>query len=236
MQKKSILLADNLSYQLGLERTLFQGIQVSIEAGDAFGKTLSHQRIALVGRNGVGKSTLLKILAGQINPSTGSVWQQGIVYYLPQISTIRQEINTGTVLNFLISISEEWWKIEEILQAQFHTNLDLSLPIGNLSGGELTKLFLAIGLSQQPNLLLLDEPTNHMDLPALESLRQFLLEFSGAYVIVSHKPFFLNQVTEVTWELTPGGVKVYGGNFSYYREQKQIELEVALRRREAACR
>ncbi|WP_392532393.1 ribosomal protection-like ABC-F family protein [Nostoc sp. C117] len=225
MQKKSILLAENLTYELSLEKTLFQKVQVNIETSD---------RIALVGRNGVGKSTLLKILAGQITPNVGSVCVNSIVYYLPQISTLRQEITADTVLNFFISISDEWWNIEDILQTQFHTKIDLSLPIANLSGGELTKLFLAIGLSQQPNLLLLDEPTNHMDLQALESLKQFLLNFTGAYVIVSHKPFFLEQVTDVTWELTPVGLKVYGGNFSQYREQQEIELEAALRSHEAA--
>lgn len=81
MQKKSILLAENLAYELSLAQTLFQKIQVSIEAGD---------RIALVGRNGVGKSTLLKILADQIKPSVGSVWSNGVVYCLPQISAIRR--------------------------------------------------------------------------------------------------------------------------------------------------
>lgn len=225
MQNKSILLAENLAYEFSVGRTLFQEVQVSISMGD---------RIALVGKNGVGKSTLLKILAGQISPNKGTVWQNDVVYYLPQISTIKQEINTDTLLNFLISISDEWWKIEEILQAQFHTTLDLSLPITNLSGGELTKLFLAIGLSQDPNVLLLDEPTNHMDILALESLRQFLENFAGAFVIVSHKPFFFDQVTKVTWELTPGGVKVYGGNFSEYRQQKQIEQEVAWQSHEVA--
>jgi len=199
MQKKSILLAENLSYELSLDRTLFEKVQVSIEAGS---------RIALVGKNGVGKSTLLKILAGQITPPTGSVWRHGVVYYLPQISTLREEIKSDTVLNFLVSFSDEWWQIEEILQTKFNTNLDLYLPITNLSGGELTKLFLAIGLLQKPNLLLLDEPTNHMDLQALETLKVFLLNFTGAYVIVSHKPFFLDQVTNITCELTPVGLKV----------------------------
>lgn len=225
MQNKSILLAENLAYKLGVERTLFEKVHLSIQTCD---------RIALVGRNGIGKSTLLKILADKLLPSNGSVYRQGIVCYLPQISTIKQEIPADTVLNFLISICEEWWKIEEILQTRFQTHLDLSLPIDNLSGGELTKLFLAIALSQEPNLLLLDEPTNHLDLLALESLKQFLLDFTGAFVIVSHKPFFLDQVTQVTWELTPVGVKVYGGNFSYYREQKEIELEVARRSHEVA--
>ncbi len=225
MQKKSILLTENLSYELSLDRTLFEKVQVSIETGS---------RIALVGKNGVGKSTLLKILAGQITPSTGSIWRHGVVYYLPQISTLREEIKSDTVLNFLVSFSDEWWQIEEILQTKFTTNLDLYLPIENLSGGELTKLFLAIGLLQKPNLLLLDEPTNHMDLQALETLKIFLLNFTGAYVIVSHKPFFLDQVTNITWELTPVGLKVYGGNFSDYREQKKIELEAALRSHEVA--
>ncbi|MEH1821887.1 MAG: ABC-F family ATP-binding cassette domain-containing protein [Nostoc sp.] len=225
MPKKSILLAENLAYKLSVDRTLFQGVHLNIDAGD---------RIALIGRNGVGKSTLLKIIASQLSPNTGSVLRHGIVYYLPQISTIRQEVISETVLNFLISIFDEWWNIEEILQTQFHTVLDLSLPITNLSGGELTKLFLAIGLAQKADLLLLDEPTNHMDLQALESLKQFLQDFAGAFVIVLHKPFFLDQVTDVTWELTPAGVKVYGGNFSHYREQKEIELEAALRSHEAA--
>ncbi|MEH1866967.1 MAG: ABC-F family ATP-binding cassette domain-containing protein [Nostoc sp.] len=225
MQKESILLAENLAYELSLDRTLFQKIQVSIEAGD---------RVALVGRNGVGKSTLLKIIAGQITPNAGSIWRNGVVYYLPQISTIKQKVTAETVLDFLISVSDEWWKIEEILQTQFDTNINLYLPITNLSGGEITKLFLAIGLSQQPNLMLLDEPTNHIDLQALESLRQFLQNFTGAFVIVSHKPFFLDQVTSVTWELTPVELKVYGGNFSQYREQKEIELEATLRSHEIA--
>jgi len=227
MQKKSILLAENLAYELSATKSLFKNVQVNIGQGD-------RPRIALVGSNGVGKSTLLKILAGQLSPTTGSVTRNGTVYYLPQISTIKQNIKADTVLDFLSSVSEEWWKIEEILQAQFSTTLNLSLPLFNLSGGELTKLFLAIGLSFEPQVLLLDEPTNHMDLMALESLRAFLNDFEGAFVIVSHKPFFLDQVTDITWELTPEGVKVYGGNFSLYREQKEIELEARLRSHEVA--
>ena len=219
MQKKSIVVAENIGYELTSTKILFQGIQVSIEEGD---------RIALIGRNGVGKSTLLQILASQLLPTSGSISRYGTVYYLPQISTIRQEVKADTVLNFLSSMTEEWWKIEDILAAN-STRLDLSLPLASLSGGELTKLFLAIGLSQKPDLLLLDEPTNHMDIIALENLRHFLHEFEGAFVIVSHKPFFLDMVANITWELTPDRVNVYGGNFSLYREQKEIEQDVAIR-------
>ncbi|GAA6622709.1 ABC-F family ATP-binding cassette domain-containing protein [Scytonema sp. NUACC26] len=225
MQKKSILFAENLGYELSATKTLFQGVHLSIAEND---------RIALIGANGIGKSTLLKILAGQLNPTTGSIRRQSTIYYLPQTSTIRQEIKADTVLELLSSVSEEWWNIEAILETQFNTRLDLSLPLFNLSGGELTKLFLAIGLAQQPKVLLLDEPTNHMDLMALESLKDFLNNFEGAFVIVSHKPFFLDQVTDTTWELTSNRIKVYGGHFSLYREQKETELEAALRSHEVA--
>lgn len=225
MPQQPYVLADSLTYELPPDRTLFKNVQLSLAADE---------RVALVGANGVGKSTLLQILAGQIEPSAGSVWRNASIYYLPQISTIRQQIKANTVQNFLFSISDEWWKISDILETQFNTMLDLSLLIASLSGGELTKLFLAIGLSQQPNVLLLDEPTNHMDYLALEELSQFLKQFDGAFVIVSHKPFFLDRVVDTTWELTPNGVSVYGGNFSLYREQKQAELEARLRSHEVA--
>jgi ATPase subunit of ABC transporter with duplicated ATPase domains len=221
--------AEALSYKLdelgGVDRTLFQNIHVSVSTGD---------RIALVGANGVGKSTLLKILAGQLSSPTGSVQRHGSVYYLPQISTLREQIKAETILEFLSSVSDEWWQISDTLETTFHTQLDWTLPISTLSGGELTKLFLAIGLSQAPNVLLLDEPTNHIDYLALEELRQLLCQFNGAFIIVSHKPFFLDQVVDTTWELTAAGLSIYGGNFSQYREQKQRMLEAQLRSHEVA--
>jgi ATPase subunit of ABC transporter with duplicated ATPase domains len=223
--RQPYLIAENLSYTVDSTKTLFQGIHLSISAND---------RIALVGSNGVGKSTLLKILASQIQPTQGTVACNSSTYYLPQISTIHASIYSETVLNFLNAISNEWWEIEQILETTFNTTVDLSRPMQNLSGGELTKLFLAVGLSQAPDILFLDEPTNHLDYLALEELRQFLCQFQGAFVIVSHKPFFLDQVASTTWELTPAGLQVYGGNFSLYRQQKQIEYGAKLRAHETA--
>ncbi|MCG8368267.1 MAG: ATP-binding cassette domain-containing protein [Pseudanabaenales cyanobacterium] len=225
MANKLLLSAENLTYQLNSTQTLFEGVRLSIESGD---------RIALVGPNGVGKSTLLKILAGHLKPSAGSISQHGLVYYLPQISTLNQEIKGETTINFLSAISEDWWEIGEILQAKFNTVLDWSLPITHLSGGELTKLFLALGLSQDPAVLLLDEPTNHMDLVALAHLSQLLNDYQGGMVIVSHKPFFLDQIAETTWELTPRGINIYGGNFSLYRRQKEVNQGAAVQSHEVA--
>lgn len=223
--KQPYILADHLTYHVTPITSLFQNISLSIEPGD---------RIALVGANGVGKSTLLKILANQIAPSAGSVHRNGSIYYLPQISTLKRQITAHTVLDFLNSVSDEWWMISNLLETTFNTSLDLALPMNQLSGGELTKLFLAIGLAQQPNVLLLDEPTNHMDHVALEELRQFLCQFEGAFVLVSHKPFFLDHVVHTTWELSAEGLAVYGGNFSLYREQKQIALDAQQRSHEVA--
>ncbi|ESA32137.1 abc transporter [Leptolyngbya sp. Heron Island J] len=223
--QKSCLIAENLSYVLESTKPLFQGISLSLTAED---------RIALVGANGVGKSTLLKILSGQIRPTQGTVTCQGSTYYLPQISTIRDSLGSESVFEFLNVISNEWWEIEQKLATVFRTTLDLSLPLQSLSGGELTKLFLAIGLSRSPDLLLLDEPTNHLDLWALEDLYQALCQFRGAFVIVSHKPFFLDQVANITWELTATGLQVYGGNFSHYQEQKQLVDAARVRAHETA--
>lgn len=223
--QKLCLMAENLSYTVESTRILFQKIRLSLTAQD---------RIALVGSNGVGKSTLLKILAGQTQPTQGSVTCNGSTYYLPQVSTIRNSIQSESLFDFLSAVSNEWWEIEQMLETVFSTTLDLSLSIKNLSGGELTKLFLAIGLSQSPDFLFLDEPTNHLDYWALEDLRQSLDQFQGAFVVVSHKPFFLDQVTQTTWELTPQGLQVYGDNFSHYREQKQIEAAAKVRAHETA--
>lgn len=224
MPQQPYLLADGLTCELPPDRTLFRNVQASVFPGD---------RIALVGANGVGKSTLLQILAGQSKPTAGHVHQNGSVDYLPQISTL-QQVQHQTVLDILAATSEEWWNITSLLETQFHTVLDLAQSIAQLSGGELTKLLLSIALSQNPNVLLLDEPTNHLDYQGLEELRRSLQTFSGAFVIVSHKPQFLDQVVDTIWELTPDGLSVYGGNFSAYREQKQTEQEARERSHEVA--
>ncbi len=225
MQKKSILNASDLSYELVPPRVLFKDITVAIHEAD---------RIGLVGRNGSGKSTLLKLLAGQLIPKTGTTTTTGSIYYLPQVSTLNPYVSNDSILDWLSSICDEWWTVTTLLEEQFETELSLSQSIGSLSGGELTKLWLAIALSKQPDILLLDEPTNHLDLVALEQLQRALQAFSGAFVIVSHKPFFLDQVVDTIWELTPLVLKVYGGNYSFYRSQKEIEHQTALRAHEVA--
>lgn len=223
MQKKTILNASNLTYELASSQTLFQGINITLQEGD---------RVGLVGRNGSGKSTLLKLLAGQLTPKNGTRTNTGSIYYLPQIETIAT--SNESILDWLSYRLDEWWIVTTLLEEKFATKISLSQKIGSLSGGEFTKLWLAVALSKQPDILLLDEPTNHLDLAALNQLQETLQGFLGAFVVVSHKPFFLDRVVDTIWELTPEVVKVYGGNYSFYRSVKEVEHQTALRAHEVA--
>lgn len=224
------LVADSLSYEIETGKTLFKQISASVFSGD---------RIALIGKNGTGKSTLLQIFSGQLSPTTGVVSRPVPSVYVPQASQLNSNQIKGTdkehtVFDILSCASETWWEIEHLLETTFHTSLDLSLPANSLSGGELMQLSLALALWRSPNLLLLDEPTNHLDLLSLENLRNALNKFEGALVIVSHKPHFLNQVAQTTWELTPTGLQVYGGNYSLYKEQKAQTIDARVRSHQAA--
>lgn len=224
MHKPAIFNASNLTYKLA-NTYLLENISLSLAQGD---------HIGLVGCNGSGKSTLLKLLAGQLKPKTGTIKTTGSIYYLPQIDTLNSSALNTTILDWISIFSDQWWQITTLLEDKFTTELNLAQSIGSLSGGELTKLWLAIAFWKQPDILLLDEPTNHLDLTALEQLRITLQAFTGAFVIVSHKPFFLNQVVNTIWEITSTKLKIYGGNYSFYRSQKETEHQAALRAHEVA--
>ena len=219
------LVADSLSYSLASGRTLFADVSVSIFPAD---------RIALVGKNGVGKSTLLQLFSQQRSPTTGTVTHKSLTLYVPQLSTLASGIQHQSVLGFLTMAADAWWEIEHMLETIFEKTLDLASSMDSLSGGELMQLSLAIALWRSPGLLLLDEPTNHLDYLAQERLAQALSQFKGALVVVSHKPSFLEHTTETTWELTPSGLRVFGGNYSLYREQKRLEREAKVRSHETA--
>jgi len=219
------LIAEQLGCEVANERSLFKNISLSVFPGD---------RIALVGKNGVGKSTLLQCLARQRQPTQGKVSSQASVVYVSQLSSLKKIAQKQSVLEFLSAVTDAWWEVEHCLDSLFNTVLDLSSPTHCLSGGEMMQLSLAISLWRKPDLLLLDEPTNHLDYLALEQLRQALSQFKGAFIIVSHKPFFLDQVVDMTWELTPVGLRVYGGNYSFYRERRQMERKAAERSHETA--
>ena len=216
-----------------------------------------HARIALVGANGVGKTTLLRILVGEEEPSTGNVrLSRGLrIGYLPQESFFQSDHTLwGDCLEpfaYLLEQQAELARLESLMsdpqQAEtalaqygprqqsferhggytFETRIrqtltglgftpnDYHRPLGQLSGGQRTRALLARLLLSDPDLLLLDEPTNHLDIAAVEWLETYLKELPGAVLIVSHDRYFLDQVAETTWEMTPA-IEVYRGNYSAY--------------------
>jgi ATPase subunit of ABC transporter with duplicated ATPase domains len=203
-------------------------------------------KVALIGNNGTGKSTLLKLIAGELQTSAGVVRTSSAPYYVPQIFgqfnelTIAQalriddklhalaEILNGNVTDDYLAILNDDWSIEERSQTTLSNwGLDeftLYQKMGRLSGGQKTKVFLA-GISiHQPNLVLLDEPSNHLDKHGRELLYRYLSATNNTLVVVSHDRALLNLLDTVC-ELTKNGIITYGGNYDFYAGQKAIEHE-----------
>ena len=205
-----------------------------------------HEKIALIGNNGVGKSTLLKILAGNLSLSHGLVKTDSKPYYMPQIfgqfnaCTIAQALQIEDKLNALreildgkandanLTLLDDDWAIEErCAQALAHWKLDgleLTQKMETLSGGQKTRVFLAgIGI-HRPEIVLLDEPSNHLDNWSREILQAYIKSTKNTVVLVSHDRALLNLLDSI-YELSNTGISVYGGNYDFYTAQKLIEGE-----------
>jgi ATPase subunit of ABC transporter with duplicated ATPase domains len=230
-----MLTLQNISYTHSNKDLLFSNINLTVN---------NHEKTALIGNNGVGKSTLLKIIAGELQPTNGQISVENESYYVPQIFgqfnhlTIAQALRIEDKLNALKAIlngdtSEENfnllnddWTIEdrctEALNYWQLNYFDLSQKMGTLSGGQKTKVFLAGITIHQPELVLLDEPSNHLDITSRQLLYDFVQTTKSTLIIVSHDRKLLNLLSSVC-ELSKYGIKVYGGNYDFYKEQKQIE-------------
>lgn len=251
------LIASNLNKTLG-EKPVLNDVSVSIHAKD---------KIGLVGKNGSGKSTFLKILAGLEQPDRGSVVNPDLkIGYLPQDYTLDDEktvYDTATegVLETRDALREfnemadrfepdnqefmqRYYELLEKLSRENAFDLDtkvknvlenlgishnLDSKVSTLSGGLKVRLALARILISNPDILLLDEPTNHLDLKAKSWLKNYLKNWQGGVVVVSHDRDFLNEVTSSTWELKDGNVANFGGNYEHYIEQKRLESEARQR-------
>ncbi|RIN24240.1 ribosomal protection-like ABC-F family protein [Mammaliicoccus vitulinus] len=236
---------------------IFENIKYDLNEGDCVG---------LVGRNGEGKSTLLKLMAGIESPTEGQIsWQKNIsIGYLNQLPTYEDDKQVYECLSEVFEeinhISKQMQSIETDmanrtdqmeqllkkyghLQEQFEERGGyerdaqirrvshglkishlLSHPWGKLSGGERTKVGLAQILLQQPKLLLLDEPTNHLDISSIDWLADFVKQYSGAVVIVSHDRYFLDDTVNQIAEIDQGQLHIYHGNYSYFVKEKEARI------------
>jgi len=215
---------------------LFDRVSMALETGE---------KASIVGNNGVGKSTLLRMIAGELQPTSGTILTSSKPYLVPQhygqydYLTIAQALGVetkltslrsilaGTVTDAHIDTLDDDWDVEERCMESLSTwglfDVDLFQPLSTLSGGEKTRVFLA-GLSVVPrDLVLMDEPSNHLDADGRESLYEFIRRFKGSMVVVSHDRKLLNHI-DSTHELSRLGIASYGGNYDFYRQQKGIQL------------
>lgn len=181
------------------------------------------EHIALLGINGSGKTTLLKIIAGLLKDFKGDVFRHGTVEYIPQLD-LNMYRTDKKVYEFIEEKYEKWWDVLLFLETKMSTNIEENRILSSLSGGEIVKLNIAIGLSILPDLLLLDEPTNHLDMESLDKLTEVLSNYQGTFVIVSHNLEVLNNVASKIWEIDEKELKEYGGNYDLFIEQKSKYL------------
>jgi ATP-binding cassette subfamily F protein 3 len=209
-------------------RSLFENVSFSLEKGD---------RVGIIGPNGVGKTTLFRILLGKLQPSAGSIhYGTGvdIGYYDQEQSSLTPEK----------SVINELWDVFPLLsETQIRSTLALFLfrgddvykPIHQLSGGERGRVMLSKLMLAGNNFLLLDEPTNHLDMASKEVLEESLADYTGTMLIISHDRYFLNKIVDRILEFEENGVTEYQGNYNDYLEKKKSqELLLALSEQEPA--
>ncbi len=190
------------------------------------------QHIGLIGQNGSGKTTLLKILAAKEFPDHGQIIKipkNLSLGFIPQVADFDCQLSVTD--NLIKSLSLDETEIYQIYIALNDLQIgDIATKLfGQLSAGQKTKVYLARILIQQPDILLLDEPTNHLDIQSIQWLENYLQNYPGAFLIVSHDRRFLDNVTNTIFELNNCQIRSYGGNFSFYKHQKQIELKAQQR-------
>lgn len=187
----------------------------SLSFDNAFGPLLAEisfglkkgDRIGLIGHNGCGKSTLLKILCGELAATAGTVTLANHCLMARVEQHLPAELNDHSLLDAVFSLlpdslhQPEPWQAQVLLSSLGFDEQALKLTAGTLSGGQHTRLLLARALIRQPDVLLLDEPSNHLDLPTLLWLEQFLKNWNGSFVLVSHDRRLLDSVTHSTWIL-----------------------------------
>ncbi len=253
-----MLSISNLSYFIG-GRALYENANLHIKPKD---------KIGLVGQNGTGKSTLLKIIHGDYLPTTGEVQKakdctigflnQDLLSYQSDDSildvalaafketlAIQDEIDkvlklmetdySEEVINRLAHLQDRFEsnegytikaKAEEVLEGiGFQTN-DLQKPLRQFSGGWRMRVMLAKLLLEKPSLLMLDEPTNHLDLPSIQWVENYLKNYEGAVVVVSHDQTFLDNCISTTVEVANQTLTSYSGNYSFYKEEKKLRMEL----------
>ncbi|MDR0927203.1 MAG: ATP-binding cassette domain-containing protein [Ignavibacteria bacterium] len=228
------MIIQGITYFHPNKELLFDNISFSISLGE---------KNALIGNNGVGKSTLLNILAGLLEPTSGKIIADSKPYYIPQLfgqfndytisqalqienklSAYKEILNGNASEEYLLTLDDDWTietRCQDALKYWNLEDLDLDLRLSLLSGGQKTKIFLAGIMIHQPEVVLLDEPSNHLDTTSRQLLYNYIVSTTSSLLIVSHDRHLLNLLS-TTYELTKHQVNVFGGNYDFYAEQKEL--------------
>ena len=253
-----MLSISNLNFYFG-SRALYEGANLHIKP---------KAKIGLIGANGTGKSTLLRLISGEYTPDGGNISKSGdcTIGFLNQdllsyqtddsilevamqafsrqlelqkeIDQVLHKMETNYEdkdVDLLAKFQEEFERLdgytiqsktEEILEGLGFSTGDLNRPLRLFSGGWRMRVMLAKLLLQKPSLLLLDEPTNHLDLPSIEWVENYIHDYEGAIVVVSHDRYFLDRTIDHIAEVSGAKITLYPGNYSYYTEEKSLRNEI----------
>ena len=220
----------NLSYNIEPPKELLRVMNSNLSIG---GKILVNNlsfeirrgdKVGIVGKNGMGKSTLLKLLLGEIEHTNGKIlWAENVKrFYFDQELKM---LNTGdSVMDFLhnrfASLTDG--EVRKVLASVLFSGENVFKPVNVLSGGEKVKLMFAIMVLTKANVLILDEPTNHLDLNSKEVLESALNDYTGTIILVSHDRYLLNRLTTRTFEIEDGILNQYDCGFKTYIENKRM--------------
>jgi len=211
-------------------RPLLDQVSLQIDEGE---------RVALVGRNGEGKSSLLRLLRGEAEPDHGTVWRKPgarVAHLAQDLSALSERSVTQMVSDAARLLhttdGDEGWQVKHRVAAVLsRLQLDPNARLDQLSGGTRRRVLLAQALVYEPEILLLDEPTNHLDIETIEWLEKFLLDFKGALLFVSHDRTFINTLASRIVELDRGVLTSGNGNYDAYTQFKAAQLEIEAQHR-----
>jgi ATP-binding cassette subfamily F protein 3 len=221
-----VLRCENVHKRFG-DVVLFAGFDFEMRRGE---------KVGILGDNGVGKTTLLKMALGQVAPDEGVVRlyeNLRVGYYDQEQTTLNLD---NTVIDEIMPqrSADEEQRVRSFLAGFLFFGDEVFKKVGSLSGGEQSRVMLARQVWARPHVLILDEPTNHLDIPGREALERALITFDGSVLVVSHDRYFLDRVVQRLIVLERGRYEDYPGNYSFYASRKEAEARRATAAKEAA--